>query len=105
MPEEQKPGFPTSFMEWSMFLFSDGIRESQLDNTDVIKHKNMAKYLKASVVSINKSLGSTKWTMDLEETNIEEGASEATSPGKKRGMLNRKLWIGPCTTSEFCIKW
>ena len=68
-----------------MFLFGDGIRESLQDNTDVTKHKEKAKYWKASVVSINESLASTKWTMNLEETNIEEGAGDATSPGKKRG--------------------
>lgn len=84
MPDNQKPGFPTSFMEWAMFLFGDGVRLSLQDNPDVITHKDNAKYWRATVNTINETLGSNKWTMNLEQTNIEEAASEATSPGKKR---------------------
>ena len=54
------------------------------DNTDVTTHKDSAKYLRATIGSINENLGRTKLKMDLEETKIEEGASEATSPGKQR---------------------
>ena len=84
MPDGQKPGFPTSFMEWAMFLFGDGVRLSLQDNRDVITHKDNAKYLRATVNTINETLGSNKWTMNLEQTNIEEAASEATSPGEKK---------------------
>jgi hypothetical protein len=71
-------------MEWAMFLFGDGVRLSLQDNPDVITHKDNAKYWRATINTINETLGSNKWTMNLEQTNIEEAASEATSPGEKR---------------------
>ena len=74
-----------------MFLFGDGVRLSLQDNPDVITHKDNAKYLRATVNTINKTLGSNKWTMNLEQTNIEEAAIEATSPGKKGDAKQKAL--------------